>query len=266
MEFIKLKDDIWLNKQRVAGKCVAECLSTSEELIKEDKGVSLKQIESVCLDIIKKHNCTPTFLNYKGFPGAICTSVNNELVHGIPRNYIIKSSDVVKIDLGATFEGAIADSAITVISGKYKNFFHKELVDACGSALTLGLRAIRVGLQVGEIGNAISAYFKKTPFKVITDYGGHGLDYDTPHSQPFIANKSRVDEGVRIQKGMTIAIEPMAVISSSKTRTSNDGWTVTTSDIGAHFEHTVYIHSDGVEIITFRKSDYLDSNFFNFSN
>jgi len=255
-QFVRLKDKQWLSRQKWAGQTVAECLKYCKSKIEQSPGISLKELEAACVDIMEVHECHPTFLNYKGFPGAICTSVNKQLVHGIPTDYKIKEGDVVSVDMGATFEGAIADAALTAICGKAKDWQHERLLKTCQEALHNAIDSIKVGKRIGCIGSAIHNYVKSSGFKLITHYGGHGIDYNKPHAQPFVANKANKDDGVVIQPGMAIAIEPMVVMGlSSKTKTLNDGWTVVAGGIGSHFEHSVFIGEDKVHVIT-RWEDY----------
>lgn len=248
---IDLKDNLWFQRQQFAGKVVATCLKKCKEIIESSEGISLKELEAICEDIIIKEKCTPTFKNYKGFPGAICTSVNKQMVHGIPTDYKIKKGDVVTVDLGATFEGAIADAAVTAICVAAKNWQHEKLLKSCQEALYKGIEAIKIGNRLGCIGNAIYHHVKSSGFKLVTNYGGHGIGYEKPHSQPFVANKASKDEGVVIQPGLTIAIEPMLICGlSGKTKVLSDGWTVMAQDISCHFEHSVYVGEDKVHVIT----------------
>lgn len=249
--FIVLHGHEWLEHQRIAGKAASTALKAAKKLI-EDKtsNLSLKDIEQECLRIIQESNCTPTFLNYKGFPGAVCASVNKQLVHGIPSTYKLKEGDVVKIDLGATYQGAIADCATTAIYGEPIKKEHLEVISTCRKALDNAISSISVGKRLGSIGAAIHHTVKSTRFKLITNYGGHGISKNKPHSSPFVSNRASSFEGVRFQPGMTLAIEPMVVVGDNRTRVMSDGWTVVTDDVGAHFEKTIFIHQDKVEIIT----------------
>ena len=241
----------WFDNQLLAGRAVAKCLKTSKDLIEnQTPNLSLKDIEAECEKIISDADCTPTFKGYRGFPGAICASVNRAMVHGIPSDYVLQEGDVVKIDLGATYEGAIGDAAISAIYGEPKDKKHVEMMAVCKESLKRGIEAMEIGKQIGCIGNAIYKYVKNYNFKLITQYGGHGISYNKPHSNPFIFNKSRPNEGVRIQPGLTIAIEPMLAIGSSKTKILKDGWTVVTQDISCHWEHTVFVGEDKVHIMT----------------
>lgn len=256
-QIVTLHDQDWFDRQLIAGKCVAKCLKASKQLIEEQQpNLSLLDIEAICAEIIEKDNCTPTFFGYKGFPGKICASVNKQLVHGIPSGYQLKPGDVVKIDLGATYQGAIADAAITTIYGKAQSQKHIELIEVCQDALYYAIKSIEIGKQLGCIGYAIHKYISNhSRFGLITNYGGHGIDEDTPHASPFVSNKERYNEGIRIQSGLSIAIEPMLVIGDVKTYTKSDGWTVCTEDIGSHVEHSIFIHNDSVEIITWREDE-----------
>lgn len=252
--FIKLKNQDWLEKQRVAGKVVAGTLLLLEQLVKSKTTLTMNQLNKLGEEYIEDHDCSPTFKNYKGFPAGVCISINKHLVHGIPTDNQLQDGDVVSFDLGATYQGAIADSALTCIYGAPKSEHHVRLVKATETALMKGIEAIKVGNRLGCIGNAISKYVRGEKFGLVNNYGGHGLDWDVPHAPPFIANKAELEEGIRIQPGLAIAIEPMLVIGSSTTKTLNDGWTVVTEDIGAHAEHSIFVHEDRVEIITDRNN------------
>jgi len=251
--FFKLKDQNWLEKQRVAGKCVASCLNYLQKAVLDGTSLTASQLSQEAEKIMLDSGCTATFKGYKGFPAAVCISVNKELVHGIPKDIQFKSGDVISFDLGATYQGAIADAALTCIYGEPITPEHIKLVKATEDALMKGIRAIAVGKKLGVIGFAIHKSAKGDGFASVNNYGGHGLDWDTPHAPPFVENKSTPDEGIRIQSGLAIAIEPMLVVgNTAETKTLSDGWTVVVKDIGAHFEHSVFVHEDRVEILTDR--------------
>lgn len=250
--FFKLKNQDWLLKQRVAGKVCSDILKYFQANAKV--GNSLLDLNVFAENYIVSNNCTPTFKNYKGFPAGVCISVNKQLVHGIPTDYKLQDGDVVSFDLGATYERAIADTAITMIVGTPKSEQHVQLIKATEASLMAGIAAVKIGSRLGSIGQAIYKSGKKDGFGVVTKYGGHGLDWDQPHASPFVDNKSEPTEGIRIQAGLAIAIEPMLTIGSPDTKIDKDGWTVVTNDIGAHFEHSIFVHQDGtVEILTNRE-------------
>jgi len=251
-DLIYLKDKFWLERQQIAGKCVGGILKTINTMIVEKiPNLSLKDIEEEAIRQIAENKCTATFKDYKGFPGAICLSVNKQLVHGVPTNYILQDGDVVKFDLGATYNGAIADAAATAIYGAPKSKQHVDLIEICKNSLTQAIQAVKIGKQLGCIGYAIHKYVtSNSRFGLITNYGGHGLDENIPHATPFVANKSKANEGPRIQEGLSIAIEPMLVIGDNRTRVGPDGWTVLTSDIGAHFEHSIFVAEDKTYVLT----------------
>lgn len=251
---VKLKDQSWLDRQRVAGKIAAATLTLLSDHVRDKTTLTFIELNQLAEDFIISKGGTPTFKGYKGFPAGVCISVNKEIVHGIPKDVKPEEGDVISFDLGVTYQGAIADTALTVIYGQPKSERHVKLVKDCEESLMRGIQAVAVEKRIGSIGYAISKYTKGTGFGLINQYGGHGLDWNTPHAPPFVANKADPEEGIRIQKGLAIAIEPMLVLGSTHTKVLNDGWTVVTDDIGAHFEHSIFVHEDHVEIITDRST------------
>jgi methionyl aminopeptidase len=257
-EVINLKGSDWLDKQRVAGKIVSAALSLLENEVKNSTQLSLLELNELAESLIYDSKAIPTFKGYKGFPCGVCISVNKQLVHGIPTDYKLQDGDVVSFDLGATYEGAIADSALTCIYGAAKSEQHKLLLKVTEESLMEGIKAIKVGNRLGCIGHAINKHLKKYGFGVIHNYGGHGIcinpttNEGIPHAPPFVSNKSDINSGIRIQSGLVIAIEPMAVIGDTFTFVATDNWTVCGMGISAHYEHSVYVHNDHVEIITAR--------------
>lgn len=251
---VKLKNKDWLDNQRVAGKIAAQTLFMLQKIVANKEDLSFLEMNNLAEDFITKAGGTPTFKGYKGFPAGVCISVNKELVHGIPKDIKPQDGDVISFDLGVTVNGAIADTAVTCLYGFSKTDKHIQVIRATEEALMKGIEAVSVGKKLGCIGNAIYKFAKGKGFGVITQYGGHGLDWDIPHAAPFVANKADLEEGIRIQPGLAIAIEPMLTLNSTSTHTLNDGWTVVSDDIGAHFEHSIYVHEDHVEIITDRSN------------
>jgi methionyl aminopeptidase len=254
-EYILFQDNDFLVNQRIAGRVVSTCLSSLRELVNQKTKLTTLELSRFAEDIILKNNCTPTFKNYKGFPEAVCISINKELVHGIPKDYFLQEGDLVSFDLGATYKEAIADAAITVIYGEPKHKEHLKLIEATEVAIHKAIDVIKVDRKIGVIGEAISKCARGYGLSVVNQYGGHGITIKDskgiPHAEPFIANKSSSTEGIRIQPGMTIAIEPLFVLgSSNETIKEKDGWTVSTKMISSHHELTLFIHEESVEIIT----------------
>lgn len=254
---ISLKDEEWLRRQKIAGRAVSNCLTQFARMMKDKAVANLLDVESMCVRHMELLDCTPTFKNYKPreasspFPGNVCLSVNQQVVHGIPKNYELKEGDIVTLDLGATFEGAIADSAFTAVyGGKAPTELAKRMLVDCQRAMLAGVKAAAVGKRTGVIGHAIHSYAKKTPFGLIVDFGGHGINYNQLHAPPFIENKARENSGVIIEPGLSIAIEPMLTITkNTNTRLLKDGWTIITKGISCHYEHSVTFAPDGTKHI-----------------
>ena len=246
-----LKDKTWLENQRHAGKVLTETLLTVKKLL--IPGVTTKEINDCGEDFINSNDgCTPTFKGYKGYPASLCISVNKELVHGIPKETcILQDGDVVKIDAGVTYKGAIADMAATFIVGTVKNIKVAMLVDACKQSLQKTIAGIKVNSStLGDVGYVIKKEAIKINASVISELGGHGLEIDDLHAYPYVFNIGERGDGPTIRPGMTLAIEPMMVYGNSRITYGSDNWTVSTETVGVHFEHTIFVHEDNVEIIT----------------
>jgi len=257
---VSLHGKDWLEKQREAGKIASLVLSTLKNLVNERSNHSLLEFDALAEDIITKAGAKPTFKGYQGFPNTLCTSVNNQLVHGIPSDYRLKEGDLVSFDVGVTVDGAIADTAITCIYGEPKQGWHSKLVFATEEALEKGIKAISVGKKLGVIGEAIYKSAKGHSFNVITNYSGHTIGCDKNgngilHSAPSILNKDNSNNGIRIQPGLVLCLEPMLGIGDTSTTVGCDGWTVYTKSIFAHQEHTVFVHQNYVEVITRRQNE-----------
>lgn len=254
---VTLHQQDWLDKQRIAGQYLSDIMVMLQGLVKEKTTLSLLEIDKLVDQEIIKRDCTATFKNYKGFPGAICLSVNKQLVHGIPSDITLKDGDLITFDFGVTYKGAIADSAVTMIYGEATNKEHIKLIETTKICLYNAIKAIAVEKRLGVIGNAIYKTAKNAGFNVIDKFGGHGISWNKPHADLFVSNKSSSEEGILIQPGLTIAIEPLLVPGncSTNTKTDEDGWSVSTEDIGSHTEHSLYVHSDHVEIITWRPEE-----------
>ena len=245
-----LKDDKYFYNQRIAGRCVSAILKQCELKIKSQNNINLRDLEETARLQFKAFDCIPTFFNYKGFPSLICTSVNKEMVHGTVKDYVLQPGDVITVDLGATYNGSIADAARTWIYKEPKLKQHVEMINVCEAALKESIKNIKVGNKFGSIGFSIFKTVQNSGFGLVTQYGGHGIGID-PHEEPFISNKDSKENGIIIRNGMTFAIEPILTIGQdTSTRISNDGWTVLGNDISCHFEDTVFVHDNKIYNLT----------------
>ena len=257
-QIITLKNDKQLEGYRTAGKIAAGALALLESLILGKTSLSLLELDHIAEEFIINKGAQCTFKGYRDFPNCCCVSINQNLVHGIPSDYHLQEGDIVSIDLGATVNGCVGDTALTVIYGDAKSARHTELVEATKEALNKGIEAIAVGRHIGHIGEAIYRIGKRYGFAVVETYGGHGLDTAKdgsaiPHAAPFICNKDVSENGVRIQKGLVLAIEPLFVLgNSNRTKTLDDKWTVVCDDVCSHHEDTIYVHDGYVENLTDR--------------
>jgi methionyl aminopeptidase len=215
-------------------------------------GMSTKDLAEIAKKELRSLGGKPAFLGYYGFPDVICTSVNDEVVHGIPRSdKIINDGDVLSLDFGVTYKGMITDAAITTIVGGTANAKVKKLVSITEESLMAGINTLHDGVHVGDIGNAIESVLKQGKYGIVRDLVGHGVGHEL-HEDPNIPNYGRSGTGPVLTAGMTIAIEPMVTLGSYRVFMDKDGWTIHTSDgsLSAHFEHTVLITKDGAEILT----------------
>lgn len=215
-------------------------------------GISTRELDTLAEQFIRSHEgATPAFKGLYGFPGSVCTSINEEIVHGIPSaKRILKEGDLVKLDVGVKFEGFFTDSAITVPVGQVDEA-SLRLMDVTRQALAAGIDAARVGNHVGDIGAAIEGVVKAAGYTTADDLVGHYVG-TKPHGDPQVPNYGTPKRGAKLLPGLTIAIEPMVNIGKSATRTLKDKWTIVTKDgsRSAHFEHTVAITPDGPRILT----------------
>lgn len=219
-------------------------------------GVTLKELDEHAQKMIRDWGDTPSFLGHKGrkdkhpFPAALCTSVNNGLVHGIPSDYVIEDGDIVKLDCGIAHRGFYTDSAVTVAVGTVSER-EQELINATKKALEEQIKVVRVGSTLGDIGYAAEKIAKKHNLGFPTVLGGHGVGRAV-HEEPFIHNFGKPGKGEVLRKDMVIAIEPMMSLGGGDIELSDDGWTFNMKDgsKGAHFEHTVIVGDDSAEVLT----------------
>jgi methionyl aminopeptidase len=235
---------------REGGKMLATILNDLVDMVAP--GVTPKNIAKSAAEQIKKAGMQPVVLGYEGFPDVICISVNQEIVHGIPKSKPIKDGDIVKLDLTLGHKSMVVDSARTVIAGTTASADAKRLVDGTKKSLEAGIAAIKgSGTRVGDIASAVQKVLDQHKLGVIRDLVGHGVGYDI-HEQPNIPNYGVAGTGPILSAGMTIAIEPMASLGDWQIGVAKDGWTIIMKDgsLGAHFEHTVLVTQDGAEILT----------------
>lgn len=247
MIIIKTKEEIAIMKQ--GGRILAEILKDVSKKIKE--GMSTKDIEKLTDELISQKGAKPAFKGYNGFPSSICVSVNEEVVHGMPKaDKILKNGDIVGLDLGILYQGLYTDSAITVGVGKISKQA-KKLIKETRKALYLGIKQVKPGNYITDISRAVENHAHKHGFSVVHDLVGHGVGKQV-HEDPKVPNFYTKSAEIKLEPGMTIAIEPMINIGRSYIEISKDGWTVITKDreLSAHFEHTVAVTEKGCEILT----------------
>jgi len=248
--FTTVKNKIEIENMRESGRILSHVLNNLSTRVSE--GMTTKDIAEIAKKELKPTGGLPTCLGYNGFPDVICISVNDEVVHGIPRgNRKINNGDIVSLDLGVTFNGMITDSAISLIVGSPKDKKHVELVENTKKSLMKGISVVTDGVTVGDISYSIQRVLDHYGYGIVRDLVGHGVGYEF-HEEPDIPNYGKRNTGPRLYAGMTIAIEPMATLGGYDITEDDDGWTIRTSDgsMAAHFEHTVLITDDGCEILT----------------
>ena len=241
---IELKNLEQLKSMRKAGLVVADTL----KLIKDSAQIGMTTIEldEIAVTNLKKHNATPSFLGYHGFPAVICASVNEEVVHGIPNKRKLISGDVLSIDFGAIIDGWHGDAAISFGLGEIEAADQK-LMDVCQESMWRGIAAGRAGGKLTDISAAIEGYINSQgKYGILREYGGHGIG-SAMHQEPHILNFGPAGNGPELVAGMALAIEPMITRGNERTKVLSDDWTVVAHDSsnGAHFEHTYTIAPDG---------------------
>lgn len=244
-----LKSPGEIEAMKEAGRVSAKVLRLVGEQVKP--GVSTLELDRFAEEVIRKEGGIPAFKGYGGFPGSICASVNDQIVHGIPsKDVILRDGDILSVDTGATVDGWVGDNAWTFPVGKISEE-KKRLLEATEKSMWAGLNAARAGNRLGDIGHAVQSVAEAAGFAVVRDYVGHGIGRDM-HEEPNVPNYGRRHFGLKLEVGMVLAIEPMVNVGTYKTREGDDGWLVLTRDgkPSAHFEKTVAITEDGPVVIT----------------
>ncbi|MBS5788742.1 type I methionyl aminopeptidase [Clostridioides mangenotii] len=246
MIIIKSKKEIEL--MREAGKIVADTHEVLRQAVAP--GITTMELDKIAEENIKKYNATPSFKGYGGFSGSICASVNEEVVHGIPGNRVLKDGDIISLDIGAYYKGYHGDSAKThgvgVISEE-----DRKLIEVTRESFYEGIKFARVGYRLSDISHAVQVHAEKYGYSLVRDLVGHGVGADL-HEDPQVPNYGPPGKGPRLQEGMVLAIEPMVNAGRYQVKTLADGWTTITVDgkKSAHYEHTIALTSDEPLLLT----------------
>jgi methionyl aminopeptidase len=254
---VELKSDGEVAAMREAGQIVAAALDAVRRHARA--GVSLRELDDVAASVISGRGAQPLFLNYHPrwaptpFPGVICASVNDVVVHGIPSDERLGNGDLVSIDCGARFDGWCGDAAISFVVGE-PDPCDLDLIAVTERALDAGIAAARPGNTMGDIGDAIGSVARRAGYGLLADHGGHGIGRRM-HEEPSVPNEGRAGRGMRLEPGLVIALEPMLVAGGQDAyRVDDDGWTIRTRDgsRAAHAEHTVAVTATGPRVLTAR--------------
>lgn len=247
---ISIKNKREIEKMRAAGHIVALCHNAVQSAVRP--GVTTAELDAIVRDTVREHGALASFLGYNGFPGNICASVNEEIVHGIPGARVLDAGDIISVDIGAILDGWHGDSAWTYPVGDVSEDAKQLLADT-EESLWVGLNAARAGNRLGEIGYAVEQFAAPRGYGIVRGYGGHGIGRRM-HEDPHVPNYGDRAYGPVLRKGMVLAIEPMLTQATEQTRELADGWTVVTADgsLAAHFEHTVAITDDDPIVLTKR--------------
>ena len=244
---IKSKSD--LAKMRDAGKIAGSALKLAGESIKA--GMTTLELDKIIHDYIVKCGATPSFLNYGGFPGSACISINNEVIHGIPRaSKIIHEGDIVSVDVGAYYNGFHSDNCATFPCGKISDEA-KALLEVTEASLYEAIKMAQVGNRLGDISHAVEEYCSSRGYGIVRNYCGHGIGRNL-HEDPEIPNYGTAGHGPRLLAGMTLCIEPMINVRGDGVKVMKDGWTVltTSGSLSAHFEQEIAITAEGPVVLT----------------
>lgn len=245
---IILKSNREIDLMREAGRIVAIALEKIRASVKP--GITTAELDRIAEEVIKEHGARPLFKGYGGFPASICTSVNEEVVHGIPGLRVLNSGDIISIDVGAEKNGYCGDAALTLPVGEVSEEALR-LLKVTKTALEKGIEKASPGNRLTDISHAIQAYAESHGFSVVREYVGHGIGTKM-HEDPKVPNFGAPGRGPRLETGMVLAIEPMVNVGTHQVEVLQDGWTVVTRDrkLSAHFEHTVAVTDNGPEILT----------------
>lgn len=239
-----------IDKMRRSGQVVCGVLEHVRKFVKP--GASTQDLEDAAAEKMKELGAKPAFKGYRGYPCVLCTSVNDEVVHGIPSaKRVLKDGDIVSIDTGVIIDGYYGDSATTIAVGSRIPDKTRKLLEVTEASLQCGIQAIRPGATLGDVGAAVQEVVEAGGFSVVRDFVGHGIGTRL-HEDPQVPNYGKRGQGQKLREGMVIAIEPMVNAGKPDVQVLSDGWTAVTEDgsLSAHFEHTVAVTAQGAEILT----------------
>jgi len=245
---IIIKTDKEIKLIREGGKILASIMDELEEMIVP--GIATIDIDKKAVQLTEEYGAKPSFRGYRGFPASVCTSVNDKVVHSVPRDEILKEGDIIGIDYGLLYKEHFTDMARTIAVGNISKEL-KKLIKITKDSLNIGIDQVRPGNKIGDIGSTIQTYVESNGFSVVRELVGHGVGKKV-HEDPQIPNYGVKGKGPMLKKGMVIAIEPMVNIGSYEIKLLDDGWSFATKDgsMSAHFEHTIAVTDDGYEILT----------------
>jgi methionyl aminopeptidase len=250
---IQLKSEREIGVMADGGRILADTIAMLRPLVRP--GVSTLELDRIAEDFIRGHDgAVPSFKGLYGFPGTLCTSINEEIVHGIPsRKRVLREGDLLKVDLGVKYGGMFTDAATTIAVGEVDET-SRRLMGVTEEALAAGIEAARPGNHVGDIGAAVQTVVEAAGFSVVRDLVGHGVGYKPHEEEPQVPNYGKPKRGTPLRPGLTIAIEPMVNVGTHRTKPMPDRWTIVTADgkRSAHFEHTVAIMPEGPRVLTRR--------------
>ena len=250
---IEYKSPAEIELMRRAGRITADTIERLLERV--EAGMTTAQLDEIAERSIRDAGATPSFKGYRGFPASICTSLNEEVVHGIPAKRRIHDGDILKLDVGAIWQGYHGDSAVSVIVGSASSDVAEKLVRVTDESLAAGISCLKPGNRLYDVGHAVQQVVEGAGFSVVREYVGHGVGRAL-HEEPQVPNYGEPGHGKEIRPGLVVAIEPMVNVGDWRTRVLDDGWTVVTLDgsLSAHFEHTIAVTDDGPEVLTARST------------
>lgn len=245
---ITLKSAHEIELMRRAGKITAAARAVARDMVKP--GVTTQQIDKAVYKFITEQGATPSFLHYNGYPASVCVSVNDEIIHGIPGKRVLQEGDIVSVDVGATFNGFVGDTAYTFAVGDISEEA-ADLLRVTEASLYAAIDAAQVGARLGDVSHTVEEYCGSRGYGIVREYCGHGIGREM-HEDPEVPNYGKPGHGLRLMPGMTFCIEPMINGKGDAVRVLGDGWTVVTrsGSLAAHFEHEIAVTQDGPVILT----------------